>query len=238
MHSYWKRVNYNTEVNIKRHGIHGFMQFPEVQNTMLVMDEDRAKKQLAFIEDKAYLDYDMLLKDSCLGDYHPQKIQSLYHIFKFIEAGGKLPKVGKIVEFGPGVGCIADIILKSGFKGKYYLQDSETFNKIQKHYLEHNGSFSKNVILGECTQSKIDLLIATWSLSEVPVEDRACCEYSASQYLLAYGDLFNGELDNSEYFNHFSSCRKDVNWVAEPFCDTDQKYLFGLKNKATKNEEQ
>lgn len=233
MHSFWKNVNRNTEINIKRHGIENFMDFSEIRNTMLVMDKDVAENQLSFIKEKEYLDHEFILSDKVLGDNHPQKIHSLYHLYKFIEAGGKVPKTGNIVEIGPGVGTMADIIIKSGFKGKYHLYDSETFNKIQTYYLTENGSADNLAYVGT-KSNKITMLIGLWSISEFPVEDRRFCEYYANQYLLAYGNEFM-EINNDEYFKEFKNYRTGVNWKTVPAVTNGQKYLFGFK-KAVKND--
>ena len=231
MHKFWKRTNEHIELNIKRLGIENFMNFQEVQATMLVMDKERAASQLEYIESKGFLDHETLLKDKVLGDNHPQKIHSLYHLYKFIENGGKIPSKGTIIEVGAGVGCMVDLIYKAGFTGKYHIIDSDTVNKIQKYYLTENGVNGVGWI--GTKSNKVSMLIGTWSISETPLEDRRCANYFADQYLLAYGDVFNGELDNREFFEEFKSDR-DVNWVEVPVFET-QKYLFGYKKAKVKD---
>ena len=232
MHSFWKQVNRNTEINIKRHGIENFMDFSEIRNTMLVMDKDVAEHQLSYIKEREYLDHETLLQDKVLGDNHPQKIHSLYHLYNFIESGGKVPKTGHIVEIGPGIGTMADLIIKSGFVGTYHLLDSETFNSIQTYYLTENGSNNKLEFIGT-KSNKVSMLIGLWSLSEFPLDDRLIANYSADQYLLAYGPSFM-EIDNNEYFNWFKESREDVSWKTVPAITSGQNYLFGLRNKAGK----
>lgn len=233
MHNYWKRVNYNTEVNIRRHGVHGFLGFPELQATMIVTDENRAKEQLEYIKEMGFYDHEELLKDNVLPENHPQKVQCLYHLYRFIESGGKIPARGRIVEVGPGIGCMPLLIKKMGFKGVYHIIDSETINKIQTYYLTENNEFDNVEFIGP-KSNKIDILIGTWSISEMPLKDRREADYDAKQYLLAYGDLFNGELDNREFFSDFKDIRSSTNWVELPVFG-DQKYLFGFK-KEKKNE--
>jgi hypothetical protein len=236
MHNYWKRVCLNTETNIKRLGVENFYKFPEIRDTMLVCDMSKSVYQLPYLMEKNYLDTELMLRDEVLGDNHPQKIQSLYHVYKFIENGGKIPKTGTVVEVGAGIGCMVDIFRKAGFTGKYSIIDLDTINKIQRYYLESNSCLDKVDFIGP-KSNKVSLLIGTWSISEMPLEDRRYGEYLAEQYLLAYGDLFNGELDNTEYFNEFKDWRKDINWVEVPVFET-QKYLFGYKKqeKKVKNE--
>lgn len=230
MHKYWERVTELIDLNIKRLGVENFMNFQEVHATMLVLDKNLAEEELAYIKEKAYLNYDELLKDEVLGDYHPQKIHSLYHLFKFIENGGKVPKTGSIVEIGPGVGCMIDILKKVGFKGTYFIIDSPVLNKIQQYYLQKNGSLD-SVEFQAPKLNKISMLIGTWSISEIPLENRLVAEYNASQYLLAYGDVFNGEVDNRNYFKEFSDSRENVKWATVPIRG-EQKYLFGVKNES------
>lgn len=115
-------------------------------------------------------------------------------------------RIESIVELGAGSGDMADICHKLGFKGTYQVFDFPEMMAVQKWY--HDQLKIPNVeYCSEIEQLKsADLVIATWSLTEMPIELRNSIveQLKDSQsWLIAYSKQLLG-FDNEQWINdHF-----------------------------------
>jgi hypothetical protein len=139
-----------------------------------------------------------------------------------------------IFEFGGGYGNMARLIFKLGFKGTFVIFDLPEFIAIQKYFLSTlqlpgvtivtkptQTTTPTIVLLSNIEELKeqlegqpIDLSIATWSLSESPIELREAifklC--SASKYYLIGYQVFFGGMDNTLYFSNLVKKLNDYDW--------------------------
>lgn len=147
-----------------------------------------------------------------------------------------IEKTDKIIEFGAGYGCMAKLINNLGFNGKYVIFDIPEFLALQKYYLrstDTKGNFDFIDQIEKLEDSNPDIFIATWSLSESPIElrDEFLRKIGKPQYvLMAYQANFES-IDNIKYFQEYRKSNLDYDWVD---CEINHLlknyYLIGKKN--------
>ena len=115
-----------------------------------------------------------------------------------------------IVEIGGGYGNLCRWIKSFGYGGKYTIVDFPEMGAIQHDYLTKLNSID-NVLLSELNMKQIQpsindtsILIATFSVNEMPIELRESMEeyYSAYDYLFFAYNPFWEEINNMEYFDN------------------------------------
>jgi hypothetical protein len=177
-----------------------------------------------------------------------------YHLYRMRESTEiDYKNLETIVEFGGGYGSMCRLVRKLGFVGNYIIYDLPEFSALQKFYLRGIGSdaadmknFSgirggnillsdeedvKKVLAAESDGKK--LFIATWSISESPVEQREIffeIINGFDYFLFGYQDKFDG-IDNIGYFKDLRNRRADIIWSNIDISDKWNKsfYLFGKK---------
>ena len=183
-------------------------------------------------------------------------IHHAYHACRFEETTGvSLADLSVIVEFGGGYGSMCRVLHQLGFSGAYLIFDLPELSVIQRFFLPHVGIATEKPgttsfpARGVVTASEVDdfkrlmrsrppgraAFIATWSLSEAPVDLRAAIlsELTAfDAFLVAYGDDFAG-VDNRAFFSRWRSGFPEHTWyeLAPPSHYPKQAaYLFGAKS--------
>jgi hypothetical protein len=159
-----------------------------------------------------------------------------------------------VFEFGGGYGSMCRLFQALNFKGRYVIYDLEPLSALQTYYLMTLGfnvlnldEFIKSSINTNCiccisnvyelsviktlmNSSSASLFVATWSLSESPIEVREEISLVASECdnaLIALQSNF-GEIDNIKYFNEYKSKFLKVDWIDIKIQHlTDNYYLFG-----------
>ena len=143
-----------------------------------------------------------------------------------------------IFEFGGGYGSMCRLIHKLGFNGIYLIFDFPEVSMLQQYFLKSSGfSISQNssafinkkgvfclsnkkilekVISAMSMDSfKNKLFLATWSISETPVQFRQEILKSLStftNFLIVYQNNFAG-VDNLRYFNNWiQSYESAMHW--------------------------
>ena len=174
--------------------------------------------------------YKKILKEDNVGNpiryflYFNSSGNRINHVFFLFLIEEKLKinlkKIEKIFEFGGGYGCMARIFSKINQNIKYICFDTYYVNLLQYYYLSHNNlnvGFSKHKNyfltsqLKKNINSKNDLFIANWSLSETPIN---------------YRKKFNNIIQNSHYiFISFQQKFENID---------NLKYFNDLKNKLKK----
>lgn len=180
------------------------------------------------------------------SDY-PTTMNRIQHLAHLEIAGfGKdfLREQFKIVELGGGIGDMADIVNKLGFKGEYFLYDLPEVGNIQKWYHEQLGHTNIVHTSNFDDLSDADLVIATWSLTEMPMRlrDDVLEKISKSKnWLIAYStDIFG--LDNEAWITEkFIPAFKDthrIEFIDIPFMawDGGTKYLIIKENLTSLSE--
>jgi len=133
-----------------------------------------------------------------------------------------------IFEFGGGYGSMCRLARRLGFKGKYIIFDRPIISALQRFYLKSNGIAVQSnteengvICVSEMGHLKSALLklsstgrrmfIATWSLSETPVEFRKQILSLTSgfdSFLFAYQNKFEGA-DNATFFQKWLEGRPE-----------------------------
>ena len=133
------------------------------------------------------------------------RVQLLGHLLMNGFTSEKISKMDKIVEIGAGVGDLADIIYKLGFTGEYYIYDFEELHLVQKYLHDELGLDKVHYITSSepiADFADIDLVIATWSLTEMPMDlrDEVMANISSKNWLIAYSKEIFG-LDNQTWID-------------------------------------
>jgi hypothetical protein len=140
---------------------------------------------------------------SMFSDYPTtmNRIQALSHLLTMGIMPEDLEKMDTIVELGAGIGDLADIVYKLGFKGKYIIYDFPEVGRIQKWYHDQLGH--TNVVHTDNLDDLVDadLMIATWSLTEMPLDlrDEVVKRIkNTKRWVIAYSNLIFG-IDNAKW---------------------------------------
>jgi hypothetical protein len=163
--------------------------------------------------------------------YHLQQI-----IGNYVDA---ITDFDMIIEFGGGYGSMCRLISNLGFTGDYVIFDLPEFSILQKSYLISIRNKPSNLSLVTKLDDLISfgkscnkiLLIATWSLSEAPLDVRKkFLEFVDFDYaLLAYQDTFDG-VDNNAFFDALSNKNKGIQWKKIPIKHLPgNAYLIGFQ---------
>lgn len=160
------------------------------------------------------------------------RVQHLAHLVLNKWTPDDLAKLDTIVELGGGIGDMADIIYKLGFKGKYVIYDFPEVGAIQKWYHDQLG-YTNIVHTSDVNDLfDADLMIGTWSFTEMPVDLRN--EIMAKiggtkNWLIAYSNEIFG-IDNDKYIREEFAplfTQHDIEYTDIPFMPWDggAKYL-------------
>lgn len=112
-----------------------------------------------------------------------------------------LEQMETIVEIGAGIGDMADIVYKAGFKGKYIIYDFPELHRVQRWYHHELGLKNIKYVWSPDGLSSADLCIAAYSLTEMPVNlrrDIVSKIKDTKNWLLAYS-FQNFMIDNKKY---------------------------------------
>lgn len=166
------------------------------------------------------------------------RIQHMAHLILNGWGPYELSKLDTIIELGGGIGDMADIIYKLGFKGKYIIYDFKEVGQIQKWYHEQLGH--TNIVHTSDVNDLVgaDLMIGTWSFTEMPLnlrEEIMGKIGDTKNWLIAYSNLIFG-IDNDKYIRETFVPQIEENRTIEyrdiPFMPWDggAKYLSAKYN--------
>lgn len=137
-------------------------------------------------------------------DTSMQRIQDIAHLC-ITDFAKLLKDMCSVVEIGAGYGDMCSVVHALGFKGEYTIVDIPETQPIQEFYLGKQGITPKWSFEDD-NVTHADLVIATWSLSETPVEYRnqlmPKIDKSKNWLILAQSEVF-GQKVNDDYFNNF-----------------------------------
>jgi hypothetical protein len=192
--------------------------------------------------------------------YYPRSSGSLlhhcHHVMRFEQATGvRLAGLDVIVEFGGGYGSLCRLLHRLEFAGRYFIYDLPEFSALQRYFLR-SLDLPVQPPGADPTQRGIHLLtdldalrtalatvpagarrgfIATWSLSESPVDLRdrflpLVADFDC--FLIAFQDRFY-EVDNVAYFTAHERATADrVLWQKKKLRHIPgSNYLFGVRKR-------
>lgn len=178
----------------------------------------------------------------------------IFHLHRLQKATGvDFSKLDLVVEFGGGYGSMCRLIRRLGFKGTYVLYDLPEFLYLQEFYLKGLGFKTSRYGQVGFHESGVNLLassiedlqkslksmrngeslfIATWSVSETPIETRRevlGLVNDFNYFLFGFQPKFD-QIDNNEYFGQLVKARGSVDWKMEELIPWSGYYLFGKNN--------
>lgn len=114
-------------------------------------------------------------------------------------SGNTINRFKRIVELGGGCGDFCRFVRDMGFEGEYVIWDLPMVSRIQQVALADLDVYYTHHVPKPAPQT---LFVATWSLSETPLEFRnnLVKKLNPNNYLICYQHEFH-ELDNVEYFS-------------------------------------
>lgn len=184
-------------------------------------------------------------------------IHHAYHVAQFEQHTRMLARdMEFIFEFGGGYGSLCRLFHNLGFQGKYLIFDLPHFSQLQRFYLKSIGievlspDVFESAPKGVCCISGSDELqallvsksvpgpsvfIATWSLSETPINFRCSILERVSKFngfLIGYQEQFEG-INNAVFFGDWTKSHTDVEWRKIQIKHLKRNsYLFGKRCKA------
>jgi len=199
-----------------------------------------ANNYLEKLDDKSYLES---LSPETVGTpvqfnkdprFSPLTIQHLFHINEIERQFDlKIKDFKHISEIGGGYGNMRRVMHGIGFKGRYVIADFPELHKIQQHYfreidLSESTSFvdiSSDKLLPTETPS---LLLATFSVNEMPMTDRETLERIYDKFdclFFAYNLEFDG-VNNVGYFSTLQSKLSDLGYKVVVYKDEFKRAWF------------
>lgn len=215
-----------------------FLSFPSIQQTMFVGNAEYCIPEYEAIV-KAGLS-DRLIDVNPFTVNHQSNIDSkttgntihhLFHLYQLIQKYGiDFSTLNHITELGGGYGNMARLCYEMGFRGTYQIIDLPEFRLLQRYYLSNLGI--NNVVWSNHALQPSDLFIATWSLSELPLQERYIyLHLKAKYFLMAFGDSFEN-INNIHWFQTMQKAYQNVAWNCYPFPFLDkQYYMLGVQYK-------
>lgn len=195
---------------------------------------DALEEPMVGMTEQDYVHYAMF-EDYCTT---MNRIQHMAHLITCGWGPAELSKLDTIVELGGGIGDMADIVYKLGFKGKYIIYDFAEVGKIQKWYHDQLGH--TNILHTSDVNDLVnaDLMIGTWSFTEMPLDLREQVMSKigdTKNWLISYSNEIFG-INNDKYITEDFVPRfteHDIEYTDIPFMPWDggAKYL-SVKHKS------
>lgn len=213
---------------LKEHLMHGdlenFLNWDVVRDTMFHFAKPDELEYLQQTDDwpiweKAIIETHVGNPPNNLNLIH--QAYSLARYFEFYNGISEIRKINSIVEIGGGYGCMRRLVYELGFRGQYVIYDLPEFLELQRYYLGRLNL--PTVFTSNPAEIDGDLLIALWSVSEMPLELRDAVLRNARRYLMAYQDDFDG-IDNTAYFLNFMG--RNNGWRKEILHLPNSTYLM------------
>ena len=160
-------------------------------------------------------------------DTSMQRIQDVSHLATCGFTIEDIRRYKSIVEIGGGYGDMCSVIYAMGFTGKYTIYDFPEVQQVQKYYLE-NQNIQPNFITESEELEPADLVIGTWSLSEIPLELREKIVdriYESPNWLIMYQTrVFGGDFNEKYFIERFKD--KKPKYLLHNETPTDGKNLY------------
>lgn len=186
----------------------------------------------------------------------PLLVQHAYHMIRLFEhAELDLADIGLVVDFGGGYGSFYRLLHNLGYRERYLIWDIPLMCALQRFYLRnvfpegpageppHNltwrvsGDPEAPQGVRELAAERANaLFVATWSLSETPLQVRECVApvIETFRYVLcAYQPTFSG-IDNRSYFEQLAGRLPQFRWLhAQCPVYRNNFYLIGVRDAAS-----
>jgi hypothetical protein len=240
--TFWEEKQAALKERIKAGNLSDFLRWSEIGITMHVgnfpfVDYEYEKLMTAPDAERWY----NAIAESPIGQPHPYQndhrtsgnlVHQAYHLLRWeTVTGQKVQDLQSIYEIGAGYGSMCRLIHRLGFKGDYYIADLPELRLIQQYYLYSNDIHG---VGWRMPMEKVGLLLSTWALSEIPIEQRNSLlpAYGSKSALIGYQASFENS-NNVEYFNEMPRKGYWQNNYGERLShmDGEHYYLFGWSGK-------
>jgi len=147
----------------------------------------------------------------------------------FTQVTQYLKSLKRIVEIGAGAGEMADVCRQLGFEGEYVIYDFKELTNIQQWFHEKRGHKNTKYVHDVNDLGPADLCIATWSLTEMPIADRAAVMQKlgdTKDWIVTYSDTIFGMDNDNWIINDFLPRFEARTTSIQPFWDNESKYVF------------
>lgn len=170
-------------------------------------------------------------------------VHMAYHLLQWEKATGrKVAELDSLLEVGGGYGCMAKVVHRLGFRGKYYIYDLPEFSLLQEFYLaqvlqpgSYNIEWINTRVRGKGRLPRtVGLWLATWSFSEFPkpLRDEVISQTTPASYLIGYQHTFEW-VDNQFWFEEYQRHHPEYDWQIQRLSHQDGQhwYLFGVRKE-------
>jgi hypothetical protein len=254
---------------IKKKKLINFLRSPFIQKMFFIHNRLFIRNELNEIrkDKKFFIQWKNLLKEDEVGDpiryfLYPEssgnRIRQVYHLKKFCDFSHiNIETIKRVIEIGGGYGCMARIFSKINHKIRYTIFDTFEVNLLQYYFLKlnklkvsiENNKSRINLISSINVNNEINyknnsktLLIANWSLSEMPLKLRdKILEliFKIPYILISFQDKFEN-INNLKYFERikrmldkrgFETQISGLQYYNNAILNTNKHfYLFARKN--------
>ena len=173
------------------------------------------------------------------GSHSKTAVQSVYHITKLQKHLNVNPKdLDTVTDIGAGYGHLCYTFRRCGFMGEYNLIDFGVMHKMQSCFLSQTGfegTFRKISQLNEIEKKPKNLLFASYSINEMPMDERKRIEpfYRDYKYIMiVYKSNADFGVDNRSYFNTLLTelqISHNTKIVDDQLCKNDRILLASKK---------
>ncbi|WP_045221990.1 hypothetical protein [Desulfonatronum thioautotrophicum] len=243
--SSWEVYRSELRKDILEKNIRNFLNWPVIKKTMFYQAPEIEYIQVA--NNDSFFD---AITESILGNPLPYYINTktsgnlVHHAYSVLQlirsASIKMSNFNQVIEVGGGYGSMCRLFRNSGFFGHYIIYDLPEFLALQEYYISSvNKQYANNTVftndVSELSKYKKQgtVLIATWSLSEMPLDLRSLLlkNIDFDYCLIAYQSHFDN-IDNIKYFDVLAKNYYEIDFINYPIDHLPgNNYLIGFKKK-------
>ena len=211
---FWTSILATLRDHIMNDNINDFLNWEVIKKTMNF--EAPYDEFMALKADKTMMPF---LSEDKVGNpkpYYAYRVSSgnlIHHAYSILQLKKliALSEIKSIFEIGGGYGSLRRLFSRLNFSGEYSIFDFSEFLALQQYYLSKVlDPFIQTNYISRSNQIKPSknglLLIATWSLSEMPIalREEILSRIQPDFVLIAYQNSFEG-IDNKIYFSNFET---------------------------------
>lgn len=210
----WEENRQKLRDSLLNDDIKNFLNWKVIKGTMFYVP-----KKLEYDRVKSYSSLKNAIIESSIGNpkRYIHNIKSsgnlIHHAYSvsYLLDEMNIDLFDRVIEFGGGYGSMCRLFRNLGYIKEYIIYDLPEFSALQEYFLSSIGSnYSENTkFISDSKElsekmNKKTLLLATWSISETPLEVREdfLNKFDFDYCLIAFQSDFEG-IDNIKYFEEF-----------------------------------
>jgi len=163
--------------------------------------------------------------------FSAHRCYNMDHLLKYDEyvSMDDIKEYKTIVEVGGGYGDMAALIHSMGFGGDYYMLEFPEIIPLQKHFLNRLGHSHIHFVSDiKDLPKKCDLVIGTWSISEMEFEERDSLmkRLKTDHWLLTYQNNIFGNSNHKYFVDKFEDVDYAIDQIDYMPFDGGNNYLI------------